>query len=67
VAVKISLAADEGSVEEDEPLAPRTTWKIGGPARWFNASDGGEIFDILTEARLVSPGGDVGSGLLSLP
>jgi len=33
--VRISLAADEGSVEENEPLAPRTTWKIGGPARWF--------------------------------
>jgi UDP-N-acetylmuramate dehydrogenase len=35
VAVKIALSADEGSVEENEPLAPRTTWKIGGPARWF--------------------------------
>lgn len=33
--MKISLPADEGSVEEGEPLAPRTTWKIGGPARWF--------------------------------
>ena len=33
--MRISLAADEGSVEENEPLAPRTTWKIGGPARWF--------------------------------
>ena len=33
--MRISLAADEGSVEESEPLAPRTTWKIGGQARWF--------------------------------
>ncbi|HKA37434.1 MAG TPA: UDP-N-acetylmuramate dehydrogenase, partial [Thermoanaerobaculia bacterium] len=29
------LAAEEGSVVRDEPLSPRTTWKIGGPAKWF--------------------------------
>jgi UDP-N-acetylmuramate dehydrogenase len=33
--VNLSLAAEEGSVQPDEPLAPHTTWKIGGPARWF--------------------------------
>src|SRR5262249_58974948 len=35
VAVKLELAAEEGSVVRDEPLSPRTTWKIGGPAEWF--------------------------------
>ena len=31
----LELAPEEGSVARDEPLAPRTTWKIGGPAKWF--------------------------------
>ncbi len=29
------LAAEEGVVLRDEPLASHTTWRIGGPARWF--------------------------------
>jgi UDP-N-acetylmuramate dehydrogenase len=33
--VNVSLAPEEGSVQSDEPLAQHTTWKIGGPARWF--------------------------------
>jgi UDP-N-acetylmuramate dehydrogenase len=33
--VNIALAPEEGSVLPDEPLAAHTTWKIGGPARWF--------------------------------
>jgi UDP-N-acetylmuramate dehydrogenase len=35
VAVNLALTEGEGSVTRDEPLGPRTTWKIGGPARWF--------------------------------
>ena len=31
----LALAAQEGIVAAGEPLAPHTTWKIGGPARWF--------------------------------
>ena len=33
--MRLELAAEEGSVAREEPLAPRTTWKIGGPAEWF--------------------------------
>jgi UDP-N-acetylmuramate dehydrogenase len=33
--VKIALDPEEGSVHRDEPLAAHTTWRIGGPARWF--------------------------------
>ena len=33
--MKLELTAEEGSLAADVPLAPRTTWKIGGPARWF--------------------------------
>lgn len=33
--MKLELAAEEGTVAREEPLAPRTTWKIGGPAEWF--------------------------------
>jgi UDP-N-acetylmuramate dehydrogenase len=33
--VNLALAPEEGSVRSDEPLAAHTTWKIGGPARWF--------------------------------
>jgi len=35
VAVNLELSPEEGGVTRDEPLAPRTTWKIGGPAKWF--------------------------------
>jgi UDP-N-acetylmuramate dehydrogenase len=31
----LALAEPEGIVAAQEPLAPHTTWKIGGPARWF--------------------------------
>lgn len=33
--MNLTLAPEEGSVLADEPLAPHTTWKIGGQARWF--------------------------------
>ncbi len=33
--MKLALTAQEGVVTADEPLGPLTTWKIGGPARWF--------------------------------
>ncbi|MEP6801332.1 MAG: UDP-N-acetylmuramate dehydrogenase [Acidobacteriota bacterium] len=29
------LSPEEGVVLENEPLARHTTWRIGGPARWF--------------------------------
>jgi UDP-N-acetylmuramate dehydrogenase len=31
----IELSASEGEILPDEPLARHTTWRIGGPARWF--------------------------------
>ena len=31
----IELAPGEGEVLADEPLSRHTTWRIGGPARWF--------------------------------
>lgn len=33
--MNVALAPEEGSVEPDEMLAAHTTWRIGGPARWF--------------------------------
>ncbi len=44
--MKLALAEQEGIVAAGEPLAPHTTWKIGGPARWFCR--------VRTEAALVS-------------
>ena len=31
----LTLAPEEGSIAENEPLARHTTWRIGGPARFF--------------------------------
>jgi UDP-N-acetylmuramate dehydrogenase len=31
----IELSPEEGEVLPDEPLSRHTTWRIGGPARWF--------------------------------
>jgi len=31
----LSLRGDEGTLEENAPLAPLTTWRIGGPARFL--------------------------------
>jgi UDP-N-acetylmuramate dehydrogenase len=31
----LNLPPEEGTVLPDEPLARHTTWRIGGPARWF--------------------------------
>ena len=31
----LTLAPEEGAVEAGAPLAPRTTWRIGGPARYL--------------------------------
>ncbi len=44
--MNLALAAEEGLVAAGEPLAPHTTWKIGGPARHFCR--------VRTEAALVS-------------
>ncbi len=33
--MKLALTEHEGVVSAGEPLGPLTTWKIGGPARWF--------------------------------
>jgi UDP-N-acetylmuramate dehydrogenase len=35
VAVNLELSEEEGRLTRDEPLGPKTTWKIGGPARLF--------------------------------
>jgi UDP-N-acetylmuramate dehydrogenase len=31
----LTLAPGEGAIEANAPLAPRTTWRIGGPARYL--------------------------------
>jgi UDP-N-acetylmuramate dehydrogenase len=31
----LSLSAEEGELLPEEPLSRHTTWRIGGPARWF--------------------------------
>ena len=31
----LTFSAEEGSIAEDEPLSRYTTWRIGGPARFF--------------------------------
>jgi UDP-N-acetylmuramate dehydrogenase len=33
--VSLALEPGEGEVLADEPLSRHTTWRIGGPARWF--------------------------------
>lgn len=33
--LSLSLSPEEGSISEGEPLAAHTTWRIGGPARFF--------------------------------
>ena len=33
--MSVVLAPEEGAVLPDEPLSRHTTWRIGGPARWF--------------------------------
>ena len=33
--VRLELAGPDGSVRENEPLSGHTTWRIGGPARFF--------------------------------
>ncbi|MEO8431274.1 MAG: UDP-N-acetylmuramate dehydrogenase [Acidobacteriota bacterium] len=33
--MSVLLAPEEGTVLPDEPLSRHTTWRIGGPARWF--------------------------------
>lgn len=33
--MKLELSPEDGNLFPDAPLAPRTTWKIGGPARWL--------------------------------
>jgi UDP-N-acetylmuramate dehydrogenase len=52
--VNLTLAPEEGSVQPDEPLAAHTTWKIGGPARWF--------FRVRTEAALARVLGAAAAG-----
>ncbi len=33
--VSVSLSPEEGSIAPEEPLSRHTTWRIGGPARFF--------------------------------
>jgi UDP-N-acetylmuramate dehydrogenase len=33
--VELELDAEDGEIRPGEPLALHTTWRIGGPARWF--------------------------------
>jgi UDP-N-acetylmuramate dehydrogenase len=33
--MSFALSAEDGVVLPDEPLSRHTTWRIGGPARWF--------------------------------
>jgi UDP-N-acetylmuramate dehydrogenase len=42
----------EGRIKESEPLAPYTTYKVGGPADlFFTAQTGDELVSIITTAR----------------
>ena len=34
--MELTLAPAEGTIEANVPLAPRTTWRIGGPARYLS-------------------------------
>ena len=53
--MNLALSEEEGSVTRDEPLAPRTTWKIGGPARWFaRVKTEGALARVLGEAGKAS-------------
>ena len=56
VAVSFRLDAQEGVVLRDEPLASHTTWKIGGPARWFcRVRTEAALARILAEAAGIAP------------
>lgn len=47
--------ADAGILEEAVPLAPLTTYKLGGPARWFViAGDAGTVASTIEAARTES-------------
>jgi UDP-N-acetylmuramate dehydrogenase len=56
-----SLLADRGKVTEDAPLAPLTTYKFGGTARFLVAADGEE--DLGLASRLAA---DEGISILAL-
>jgi UDP-N-acetylmuramate dehydrogenase len=45
-----SLALARG-LRERYPLAPYTTWRIGGPARWFAEPEADELLPLLRAAR----------------
>ena len=50
--MELTLAPEEGAIEADAPLAPRTTWRIGGPARYFvRLRTEGALVRVLTEAE----------------
>lgn len=49
----LSLAPEDGSFAADEPLSRHTTWRIGGPARWFcRAKTEEALARILGQARV---------------
>ena len=49
---RIAQLLGEDRLERDVPLAPLTTFRIGGPARWlFRARDAGELARAVTAGR----------------
>jgi UDP-N-acetylmuramate dehydrogenase len=47
----LTLAPEEGTIEANAPLAPRTTWRIGGPARYLcRVTTEGALVRVLAEA-----------------
>jgi UDP-N-acetylmuramate dehydrogenase len=50
--MELTLAPAEGAIEPEAPLAPRTTWRIGGPARYLcRVRTEGALVAVLNEAE----------------
>jgi len=62
--MELILAPEEGAIEADVPLAPRTTWRIGGPARYLcRLRTEGALVRVLGEAvRTGLPAAILGMG-----
>lgn len=50
-----SALADRGVISRDVPLAAATTYKVGGPARWYAEIDGEGLLPELGEALRLDP------------
>lgn len=49
--MELTLAPEEGAIEAEAPLAPRTTWRIGGSARYLcRVRTEGALVAVLAEA-----------------